>query len=269
MIDELNGIVVYVPETDFNGLDSMAYQVCDDDGACAQAWLFVTVLPRNDPPHVRRDTLVMERDAVAMIFTLANDDDLRDPGSSLDVTSLAIVEDPMYGSLDFVGSLLTYTPLPGFVGVDSFHYQVCDLGIPLPHQCGEAWFQITVQALAAPPKPGSLPSEAGPSNLSLPAGLLQNLDGHTWRESGIRTEMEQEVEEPAEQGLANLKLGTFKVYDEHGRLRFASDSYPLGGWLPRSKDLPKLPSGVYFFSWWEAPALNAWPQHRGPLVISR
>lgn len=67
-------------------------------------------------------------DTPVEIDVLANDfDPLGHP-----ITIVAVVDQPDNGTivLDPIDSTYTYTPNPGFVGVDSFTYVICDDGTP-------------------------------------------------------------------------------------------------------------------------------------------
>ncbi len=73
----------------------------------------------------------------------ANDSDL---DGNIDPTSVTITSDPSNGSVsvDPVTGEITYTPNDDFNGTDSYSYQVCDDGTPLPAQCDTATVTITV-----------------------------------------------------------------------------------------------------------------------------
>ncbi|RZT97181.1 gliding motility-associated-like protein [Ancylomarina subtilis] len=49
-----DGTYTYLPDTDFNGIDSFTYEICDDESpsGCSQASVYITVLPVNDAPQV-------------------------------------------------------------------------------------------------------------------------------------------------------------------------------------------------------------------------
>ncbi|RXQ96530.1 tandem-95 repeat protein [Ancylomarina salipaludis] len=49
-----DGTYTYIPDADFNGMDSFTYEVCDNESpaACSQASVLITVLPVNDAPLV-------------------------------------------------------------------------------------------------------------------------------------------------------------------------------------------------------------------------
>lgn len=146
LVDELNGGIVYVPEVDFNGWDSIRYRICDNDGLCATAQLFVEVLPLNDAPVAEPDMAFLEEDAMAVLEPLVNDADPRDPNGGIDATTLRVVDSFRYGHI-IAGSTpgtLIYRPEPNWNGSDSMRYEICDLGNPLPSRCSEAWYRVAV-----------------------------------------------------------------------------------------------------------------------------
>jgi len=118
-----NDSIQYMPNTDFNGLDSIEYWVCDDFSNCAAAKVYIIVQSVNDIPMANNDTLrITEDDSLSLIAVLANDTDA--DGDSLKATILTV---PSKGTALMVGdSMITYTPLPDSNGVDVIAYKVCD-----------------------------------------------------------------------------------------------------------------------------------------------
>ena len=159
-IDTITGDITYTPDPNFNGNDTFQYVICDDGNPlpmmCDTAEVIITVLPVNDPPVANDDVEVVDEDSSVEITDIfANDNDDLDPlGNinplSFDTTGLTpamngtVTIDPMTG-------IPTYTPDPNFNGVDSFEYQVCDDGNPLPPLCDTAWVVITVNPVNDPP----------------------------------------------------------------------------------------------------------------------
>ena len=118
-----NDSIQYMPNSNFNGLDSIEYWVCDDFNNCAAAKIFITVNAVNDIPMANTDTLrITEDDPISLIEVVANDIDA--DGDSLVATILTI---PSKGTAFTVGdSTIAYTPLPDSNGVDVIAYKVCD-----------------------------------------------------------------------------------------------------------------------------------------------
>ncbi|MBL4585702.1 MAG: tandem-95 repeat protein, partial [Flavobacteriales bacterium] len=125
-----DGTYTYTPDTGFTGPDQFVYQICDDGvpSLCAQATVYITVYPDNNPPVAVDDfnnTLV---DTPVSGNVVTNDTD--PDGDNLTVTTTPI-SGPSNGTLTLnPDGSYTYTPDPGFEGEDTFTYVVCDDGIP-------------------------------------------------------------------------------------------------------------------------------------------
>lgn len=129
--DAVNGVnatindstIQYMPNPNFNGLDSIEYWVCDDFNNCAAAKVYITVKSVNDIPVANNDTLrIIEDDPTSLIEVLANDIDA--DGDSLNVTILTV---PSKGVAIVVpDSTIAYTPFPDSNGIDVIAYKVCD-----------------------------------------------------------------------------------------------------------------------------------------------
>ncbi len=141
------GSVTYTPDPDFNGSDSFIYQVCDLSTSCDTATVTVTVNPIADAPVANDDTATTDSGVAVEIDVVAND---TDPDGDLDPSSVTVTGAATNGSAvpgPTAGSV-TYTPNGGFVGTDTFVYQVCDSTAPTP-LCDTA--TVTVGVTGAPP----------------------------------------------------------------------------------------------------------------------
>jgi len=140
-----DGSLLYTPDPNYHGPDSLVYQVCDDDGACAQATVYVTVTDVNDPPIAVDDVVSTPEDTPINIPVLGNDSD---PDGSLNPGSVIVVDEPANGTV-FVNpdGSITYTPDSDYHGPDSFTYQVCDDD----GACDVATVTVNVQDVNDPP----------------------------------------------------------------------------------------------------------------------
>ncbi len=142
--------VIYAPAADFNGLDAFEYTVTDAQGGTEIGEAVVTVTPVNDPPVAVPDSATVFQGTSVAVDVLANDS----PGpanESLQTLTVASVGLPGHGTVTIVGSgpdagKVRYTPAPGYIGADSFSYDVSD---------GElsASALVTISVKAAPAKP--------------------------------------------------------------------------------------------------------------------
>ncbi len=117
-----NNVITYQPATGFSGTDTLIYSI--DDGVAtdtATVTVTVTALIVNQPPEASDDTATTDQDQAILIAVLDNDADL--DGDPLTVT----ISQPVNGVVTDDGTgLLTYTPNPGFFGVDTFDYSISD-----------------------------------------------------------------------------------------------------------------------------------------------
>lgn len=117
-----NNILVYTPDTGFNGTDLITYVLCDPAGACDTATVILTVSP---PIHAQSDIVYTQQGSAVNIYLLANDE-----GQNISIS--ATNDMPNYGGItgaDPETGLFTYQPQSGFVGNDYFTYIACnDLG---------------------------------------------------------------------------------------------------------------------------------------------
>ncbi|MDB5593896.1 MAG: hypothetical protein JWM36_857, partial [Hyphomicrobiales bacterium] len=127
---------------------SIAFQV--DDGAAgnrlsAVATSTVKVTAVNDPPVANADTVSVAPNTSTHINVLAND---TDPDG--DVLALMSVGTPLHGSASTnPDNTITYTPLAGYTGQDSFSYTIADPS----GSTSQAIVTANIAAVVAPPTP--------------------------------------------------------------------------------------------------------------------
>ncbi len=123
VIDNL-GNITYIPDKGFTGRDSIKYRACDLNfpTVCSDTTLLILVAPRANP-----DTGYVALEKSLTVQELKNDI------GNLDVKSVQIKVAPINGTatIDPITGNITYTPKPGFSGIDSLMYGVCDI-MPLP-----------------------------------------------------------------------------------------------------------------------------------------
>jgi len=137
ILDPENGTVVfdgecfvYTPDNGFIGVDTIEVIACDDEvpPLCDTVVLIINVVPSagNNPPVANDDVYVIMPNTQNVFNILDNDSDVDEN----DIISIcAITDGPTNGTLVVSDDSLsvTYTPDPGFVGVDSFQYVIKDL----------------------------------------------------------------------------------------------------------------------------------------------
>ncbi|MGB1315386.1 MAG: tandem-95 repeat protein, partial [Chitinophagales bacterium] len=142
--ETIPGCFNYIPNANFNGVDSFCISVCDNDGACAELTIAITIIPKNDKPIALDDAVSTLEETIVTIDVLVNDSDV---DTTLNTASVIIVSGPANGTIGSINNTngnIPYTPNINFVGTDTFTYSVCDNGIPLPALCDTAQVIITV-----------------------------------------------------------------------------------------------------------------------------
>lgn len=119
--------VSYTPNANYFGADSFTYTVSDGNGGTDAAAVTVGVSNVNDAPVANNDNYSTNQDTTLTALpangVLANDADIDGPA-----LAAVLVSGPSNASafaLNADGSF-SYTPLPGFTGVDSFDYRADD-----------------------------------------------------------------------------------------------------------------------------------------------
>ena len=130
-INPITGEIIYTPDPNFNGVDSFDYVVCDDGmpSQCDTATVTITIDPVNDPPIAGGDYVVTSTGIGTTIDVLVNDSDL--DGFIL-IGSVVVVSGPSNGTATINPATggIGYVPSPGFTGLDTLTYQICDNGMP-------------------------------------------------------------------------------------------------------------------------------------------
>lgn len=122
-----NGTFIYVPNANFNGVDSFTYRARDGEGLLSQpATVTINVIGQPDAPVAVNDAYSTAEDTQLVIAApgvLANDTDIDGP---MPVAAL-LVSTTSNGvlSLNINGSF-TYTPNANFTGMDTFTYRCRD-----------------------------------------------------------------------------------------------------------------------------------------------
>ena len=116
-----SGVVSYRGARNYNGTDSVVYQISDGHSSTAIAVVHVTVRPVNDPPSANHDFLTVVQGQPGSIDVTANDTD--PDGDTLVVTAIT---QPAHGTASRAGVIVSYTSAPAFTGQDSFEYTVSD-----------------------------------------------------------------------------------------------------------------------------------------------
>ena len=109
----------FTPPTNYNGLQTLTYVVRDAWGVTATGEVGILVKPVNDPPVVRDQVVVLNRNKSTDVLY-----DAVDPDG--DKVTFVVVDAPTNGVLFSYPELANYTPRHGFSGTDRFTYRVSD-----------------------------------------------------------------------------------------------------------------------------------------------
>jgi hypothetical protein len=169
--DPLTGSVLYTPNSDFVGVDTFTYQVCDSGTPvlCATALVTIGVGGINDLPVANDDSFAASAETRVMIPVLQNDSDV---DGNLDPGAVTIETNPGHGTVVVnVDGTLAYLPETGYLGTDSLTYRVCDTGMPV--YCDSALVTIAVSTTNLPPVPvvDKLSTKGGVVNI---VAILEN-----------------------------------------------------------------------------------------------
>lgn len=129
-----DGSFLYVPDDNASGEDSFSYQTIDTTGALSvPTEVFITFNATSESPIAANDRYELLEDEILVVnnsdanhlSVLANDTDADDQNALTMVNP--IEREPQNGVLSMADNgTFTYTPNPGFFGVDSFIYRIID-----------------------------------------------------------------------------------------------------------------------------------------------
>jgi gliding motility-associated-like protein len=119
--------MVYIPQRNFCGRDTMTYRVCNEFSLCDTAQIFFNVRCEGDtttPTHpiAIDDNIITTRNTSITFTPLSND---RINGTL--TGGIAFVRAPRHGSMGYASdSTLVYTPNRDYCGRDTFEYRICN-----------------------------------------------------------------------------------------------------------------------------------------------
>ncbi|WP_170111793.1 Ig-like domain-containing protein [Photobacterium frigidiphilum] len=120
------GVVTYVPDDDYSGIDTFYYRVDDVyGGQSVVAKVTITVTAVADDPVAVADVAATDEDEPIIVDVLANDTD-SDTGDSMDSSTLIVVIQPLHGVATVESGQILYEPEIDYTGSDVFSYTVRD-----------------------------------------------------------------------------------------------------------------------------------------------
>jgi hypothetical protein len=120
---DAGGTCIYTPALNYVGADTFTYTISDGNGGTDTGSVSVTVTQVNDAPVADDDALTTDVDTPGNVNVLLGDTDVDG-----DTLSVGTTSDPDHGavSCNATSGVCTYTPDPGYLGADSFTYEVTD-----------------------------------------------------------------------------------------------------------------------------------------------
>lgn len=122
VVDNGDGTLTYTPDAGFVGSDSFTYTVSDPDGLSDTASVTIDVTFVNGAPIANDDSASTSKNTDVVIDVLANDTD--PDGDPL--TVISVVNTNMGTSVINADGTVTYSPMPGWWGGDTFTYTISD-----------------------------------------------------------------------------------------------------------------------------------------------
>ena len=110
-----------IPQSGSLGNDSFTYTISDGNGGEDTAMVWVDLEGVNRAPNATDDIAYTDEGVPVTIDVLANDSDA--DGDSLTISTEVA---PLYGAVSVADGLITYTPMSGYSGEDSFTYTISD-----------------------------------------------------------------------------------------------------------------------------------------------
>lgn len=151
------GSFVYTPNSNFSGVDSFQYVVCDNGtplpSLCDTATAYITIVPVNDPPYVPDTTVTTPEDTPITVCL-----PITDPETASQIHLVFVCDNPNSGTIttpnvNLAGNphvvCVTYSPNTNFNGTDSFCVIVCDNGNPI--LCDTSVVTVIVTPVNDPP----------------------------------------------------------------------------------------------------------------------
>lgn len=118
-----DGSFTYIPNDNFNGVDTFTYQLINNKGDISTAQVSIAINAVNDAPQAINDSGSTYSDTTLTIDVIANDIDV--DGDMLTITAATIA--PEYGIVILQNNELVYEPSPLLGDIATINYTVEDL----------------------------------------------------------------------------------------------------------------------------------------------
>ncbi|MEZ6133988.1 MAG: Ig-like domain-containing protein [Pirellulaceae bacterium] len=126
----LNGNT-YTSPSNFSGQDFLTYTMADSTGSESSATITINVAAVNDAPVAADDNFTVDEDSTGNVLSGILSNDNGGPGETGDTLRISAVGTTSNGGTVTIaanGQSVTYSPVAGFVGTETFQYTVSDQG---------------------------------------------------------------------------------------------------------------------------------------------
>ncbi len=122
-VNSIYGTIAYTPTTGFSGQDAFTYRVADNNGLVSNA-ATVTIAVGNSP--VAKDDKFITGTNQSKVIAITKND--VDADGTVDPNTVTVAVNPAHGAVDVNNNsaTVTYIPITGFTGQDTFTYTVKD-----------------------------------------------------------------------------------------------------------------------------------------------
>ncbi|BCD99999.1 Ig-like domain-containing protein [Marinicellulosiphila megalodicopiae] len=118
-----NSDYIYVPDVNYNGVDSFTYLVNDGTANSNTVSVSLNITSVNDAPVSIQDAFTLNQNSSFDLYILSND---YDNDHTVNYNMVNIDTPVSHGTLTLTGSMLTYVPDNNYFGDDAFSYYLND-----------------------------------------------------------------------------------------------------------------------------------------------
>jgi gliding motility-associated-like protein len=125
------GVIRYIPNTGFTGIDTLMYSVCDtlpETQECDSAFVIIITTPIEKEFEAQNDYYTTDENTPKALVPLPidNDENVVDQNIVIAHESFSIISGPLHGSYHLLNDTVVYTPETGYFGPDWMQYIVAD-----------------------------------------------------------------------------------------------------------------------------------------------
>jgi predicted small secreted protein len=118
--------IIYTPNPNFNGSDSITYTIEDKAKASTTAKIDIAINPVNDAPIAKDDNITIKQNEQKKIYVLDNDTDVDTKTNGDVIKTDKISIQPKHGKAIVKNNTIVYTPNKDYTGNDVLEYAISD-----------------------------------------------------------------------------------------------------------------------------------------------